>query len=171
MVPDIYTSEKLALEHRHQLLREAEQERMLAMADSPKHASRALPRFVSAFSDKATGQPDGHYLAAVRKRFGQWILDTARANYDQAWLDYQYEIGLRHHRGGKNRTDGVNSIDNVSYRYLPALLYPITTTLKPFLAKKGHSAEDVEKMHQAWLKSVLLQIILWSQPYIKDGEF
>ncbi len=129
------------------------------------------PFLVSAFSDKATGQPDGDYLAAVRKRFGQWILDTARANYDQAWLDYQYEIGLRHHRGGKNRTDGVNSIDNVSYRYLPGLLYPITTTLKPFLAKKGHSTEEVEKMHQAWLKSVLLQVILWSQPYIKDGDF
>jgi len=129
------------------------------------------PFLVAFFSDQVTGQPDGPYLAAVRKRFGQWILDTARANYDQAWLDYQYEIGLRHHRGDKNRTDGVNSVDNVSYRYLPALLYPITTTLKPFLAKKGHSAEDVEKMHQAWLKSVLLQVILWSQPYIKDGDF
>ncbi len=31
--------------------------------------------------------------------------------------------------------------------------------------------EEVEKMHQAWLKSILLQVILWSQPYIKDGEF
>ena len=60
------------------------------------------PFLVYAFSDKATGQPDGHYLTAVRKRFGQWILDTARANYDQTWLDYQYEIGLRHRRGGKN---------------------------------------------------------------------
>ena len=129
------------------------------------------PFLVYYFSDKATGQPIGDYLADVRKRFGQWILDTARANYDQAWLDYQYEIGLRHHRGGKNRTDGVNSVDNVSYRYLPALLYPITTTLKPFLARKGHSAEEVDKMHQAWIKSVLLQVILWSQPYIKDGEF
>ena len=129
------------------------------------------PFLVSYFSDKATGQPDEHYLAAVRKRFGQWILDTARANYDQAWLDYQYEIGLRHTRAGKNRTDGVNSVDHVSYRYLLALLYPVTTTLKPFLTKKRHSAEDVEKMHQAWLKSVLLQVILWSQPYIKEGDF
>jgi Protoglobin len=80
------------------------------------------PFLVHFFSDTGTGQPDGPYLAAVRKRFGQWILDTAKAHYDQAWLDYQYEIGLRHYRGGKNRTDGVNSVDNVSYRYLPALL-------------------------------------------------
>ncbi len=46
MIPDRYTSEKLALEHRPQLLREAEHERMLAIADSPKHASHGLPRFV-----------------------------------------------------------------------------------------------------------------------------
>jgi hypothetical protein len=26
-------------------------------------------------------------------------------------------------------------------------------------------------MHQAWLKSVVLQITLWSRPYIKDGQF
>ena len=45
MIPDLYTSEKLALTHRHQLLREAEHERMLAMAVSPKHASHALQRF------------------------------------------------------------------------------------------------------------------------------
>ena len=129
------------------------------------------PFLVHFFSDRATGQPDEHYLAAVRKRFGQWILDTAQANYDQSWLDYQYEIGRRHARVGKNRTDGVNSVDHISYRYLPALVYPITATLKPFLAKKGHSAEEVDQMHQAWLKSVLLQVILWSQPYVKDGEF
>jgi len=36
----------------------------------------------------------------VRQRFGQWILDTAAANYDQQWLDFQREIGLRHHRTG-----------------------------------------------------------------------
>jgi len=45
MIPDMYTLEKLALEHRHQLLREAEHERILAMADSPKHASHAQQRF------------------------------------------------------------------------------------------------------------------------------
>ena len=45
MLPDMYTLEKLALEHRHQLLLEAEYERLLAMADSPKHASHAQQRF------------------------------------------------------------------------------------------------------------------------------
>jgi hypothetical protein len=129
------------------------------------------PFLVYYFSNKADGQPNADYLAAVRKRFGQWILDTAAANYDQAWLDYQYEIGLRHERAKKNKTDGVAAVEIISYRYLPTLIYPITFTLQPFLAKQGHSLEEVEKMYHAWLKSVLLQVTLWSQPYIKDGDF
>ncbi len=129
------------------------------------------PHLVYYFGKKQDGQPDSEYLAAVRKRFEQWILDTAAANYDQKWLDYQHEIGRRHHRTAKNTTDGAPSVDNISYRYLPALIYPVTATLKPFLAKKGNPASEVEGMHQAWVKSVLLQVILWSQPYIKDGDF
>lgn len=129
------------------------------------------PHLVFFFGNKSDGQPNGAYLEAVRKRFGQWILDTASANYDQRWLDYQFEIGRRHHRGGKNKTDGVDSVDNINYRYVAALLYPVTATLKPFLAKKGHNAEDVEKMQQAWIKSVLMQVILWGYPYVKEGDF
>jgi hypothetical protein len=52
------------------------------------------------------GQPGSGYLAAVRRRFGRWILDTAAADYDQAWV-----------------------------------------------------------------KAVLLQVILWSHPYVRDGDF
>ena len=131
----------------------------------------STPELVVFFGNLETGQPDGAYLAAVRKRFGRWILDTAAANYDQAWLDYQDEIGRRHHRSGKNRTDGVESVPNIAYRYLPAFIYPITATLKPFLAKKGHPPEEVERMHQAWLKSVILQVALWSRPYVKEGDY
>lgn len=131
----------------------------------------STPELVVFFGDTRSGQPDGAYLAAVRKRFALWILDTADATYDQAWLDWQYEIGLRHNRLKKNKTDGAHGPAQVDFRYLPALTIPITTTLKPFLAKKGASAADVEKMHAAWVKAVLMQAILWSHPYIKDGEF
>jgi hypothetical protein len=126
---------------------------------------------VQPFIDKKSGKPDANYLQAVRKRFGQWILDTAAANYDQNWLDYQYEIGLRHCRAKKNKTDGANASDVVPLRYILAVAYPVTATLKPFLSKKGHGEQDVERMHQAWIKSVLMQVILWSQPYVKEGEF
>jgi hypothetical protein len=131
----------------------------------------STPELVVFFKNNKTGAPDGAYLNAVRKRFAQWILDTADANYDQAWLDYQYEIGLRHTSPKKNKTDKVDSVPSVNFRYLSALTIPITTTLKPFLAKKGASAADVEKMHAAWVKSVLMQSILWSYPYVRQGHF
>jgi hypothetical protein len=117
------------------------------------------------------GTPIADYLGAVRKRFGQWILDTCQRPYDQDWLNYQHEIGLRHHRTRKNQTDNVQSVPNISARYLVAFIYPITATIKDFLAKKGHSAEDVDKMHQAWFKSVVLQVALWLRPYVKEGDF
>lgn len=117
------------------------------------------------------GKPDPHYLDAVRKRFGQWIMDTCKRSYDQDWLNYQYEIGLRHNRAKKNQTDHVQSSPNINLRYIIAFIYPITATIKPFLAKKGHSAEDIEKMHQAWFKSLVMQVALWSDPYVKEGDF
>ncbi len=126
---------------------------------------------LASFTDRSDGKPIGGYLDAVRKRFGQWILDTARAEYDQKWLDYQHEIGLRHYRTKKNKTDEVSATDIVPFRYLMPLVFPITTTLKPFLAQKGHSVKDVEGMHAAWVKSCLLQVTLWSYPYIREGGF
>ena len=52
-----------------------------------------------------------------------------------------------------------------------ALLVPITTTLKPFLAVGEDTVAEVEAMHQAWVKAVLLQLILWSYPYVRAGDF
>ena len=130
----------------------------------------ASPHLLASFT-RADGKPDDHYLAAVRKRFGQWILDTARAEDDQEWLDYQHEIALRHHRTKKNRTDGANASAIVPFRDLFLLIYPLTFTLKPFLARRGHSAEEVEKMYAAWVKSCLLQVTLWSYPYVREGDY
>jgi hypothetical protein len=129
------------------------------------------PHLLASFSGRADGKPLGEYLGAVRKRFGQWILDTSRAEYDQAWLDYQHEIGLRHHRAKKNQTDGAASTAIVPFRDLFALIFPVTYTLRPFLAKAGHAPEVVDAMHAAWVKSCLLQLTLWSHPYVKDGDF
>ena len=129
------------------------------------------PHLLAYFSDPDTGEPDGEYLAAVRKRFGQWILDTAAAEYDEKWLAWQHEIGLRHHTTKKNLTDGGKGPSIVHFSHMIALTIPVTTTLKPFLEKGNHTAEEIERMHQAWLKSVLLQSILWSYPYVNSGEF
>ncbi|RYZ43444.1 MAG: protogloblin ApPgb [Myxococcaceae bacterium] len=129
------------------------------------------PHLLASFTAKADGKPLGDYLGAVRKRFGQWILDTSSARYDQAWLDYQHEMGLRHHRVKKNKTDGAPSTDIVPFRDLFALIFPVTFTLRSFLAEQGHGTEDVEKMYAAWVKSCLLQVTLWAYPYVKEGDF
>ncbi|HLV97130.1 MAG TPA: protoglobin domain-containing protein [Ktedonobacterales bacterium] len=131
----------------------------------------AYPFLLGTFSRPSDGQPDHRYLSAVRERFARWIETTAQANYDQQWLNEQYEIGRRHHRTAKNQTDHVDAADIVPFRYIVPLVSPLSSTLKPFLAQKGHTSEQVEKMHQAWLKSMLLQVTLWSQPYIKEGDF
>jgi hypothetical protein len=115
------------------------------------------------------GQPIDAYLARVRSRFGQWIRDLCERPWDRAWLDYQEEIALRHTPTKKNQTDAVEAPDRIPLRYLIAFVYPITATVREFLAKKGHSEEEVDAMHQAWFKAVTLTVALWSRPYAGDG--
>jgi hypothetical protein len=115
------------------------------------------------------GEPIDAYLTRVRARFGQWIRDICERPWDRAWLDYQEEIALRHTPAKKNRTDAVEAPDRVPLRYLVAFVYPITATVRDFLAKKGHSEQEVDAMHQAWFKAVTLTVVLWSRPYASDG--
>jgi hypothetical protein len=124
-----------------------------------------------AYFSTPEGQPISDYLARVRPRFGQWILDTCSRPYDQVWLDYQQEIALRHTAIGKNRTDDVHSAPLIPLRYLVCFIYPITATIRPFLAARGHSPDQVEQMFQAWFKSVTLQIALWCRPYAQTGAW
>lgn len=111
------------------------------------------------------------YLTAVRKRFVQWVKDICQRPFDQTWLNYQHEIAYRHHRIKKNKTDEIEAAPFVHYRYIVAFIYPITATIKPLLAKKGHTPEEVEAMHQAWFKAVVLSVTLMSYPYVRTGEF
>ena len=123
------------------------------------------------FADR-DAEPVARYLERVRERFKQWVLDTCRRPYDQEWLDYQQEIALRHTRAKKNRTDGAEETpEHIPLRYVVAFVYPITATIKQFLARGGHSAEEVEKMHDAWFKTVTMQVALWAQPYTREGDF
>jgi hypothetical protein len=129
----------------------------------------ANPHLLEAFHGP-DGEPDSRYLEQVRGRFGRWILDTCNRSYDRTWLAYAAEIGRRHHRSGKNQADDVEATDHIPLRHIVALVYPITTTIRPFLEKNGHSREDVDAMHEAWRKSVILQVALWSRPYA-DGDW
>jgi hypothetical protein len=110
------------------------------------------------------------YLAKSNLRFEQWILDTCLRPYDQDWINYQQEIALRHTSLKKNRVDGVRSTAYVPLRDIIAFISVINETIKPYLTAKGHSVGDVDKMHQAWCRSMQLQLALWSRPYTHAAQ-
>jgi len=111
------------------------------------------------------GDPLPEYLARSNRRFEQWILDTCLRPYDQNWLNYQHEIALRHTSVKKNQVDGVRSTSYVPLRDVIAFIAVMNETIKPYLAAKGHSGEEVDKMHKAWCRSLQLQAALWAKPY------
>lgn len=109
--------------------------------------------------------PSGAYLEAVRARFGQWIRDLCERNWDQDWLNYQHEIARRH-TDTMGHTDGVDSDQtHIPLRYLIAFIWPITATVRSFLANSDADPDRIDAMHTAWFKAVTLTVTLWSQPY------
>jgi hypothetical protein len=115
------------------------------------------------------GDANPDYLAKSNLRFQQWILDTCLRPYDQDWINYQQEIALRHTSLKKNKIDGVSSTPFVPLRDIIGFIAVINETIKPYLAAKNHSEEEVDKMHRAWCKSMQLQLALWTKPYT-DAE-
>ncbi len=51
-----------------------------------------------------------------------------------------------------------------------AFVAVMNETIKPYLAAKGHPAEEVDKMHRPWCKSMPLQLALWVGPYMEAGK-
>ena len=127
--------------------------------------------FLVHYFSQPDGEPIDEYLDRVRDRFGQWIRDTCSTPYDEEWLNYQFEIGRRHHRTKKNQTDDVTAVPNIDLRYVIGFIYPITATIRDFLDDGEHSTEAVDAMYHAWFKSVVLQVTLWSYPYVHDDDW
>jgi hypothetical protein len=69
----------------------------------------------------------------------------------------------------KNKTDNVETPQQIPMRYLIAFTAVVNDTIKPFLAKKGHSLGVIEKMHKAWSKAVLLHVTLWTRAYCSEA--
>jgi hypothetical protein len=113
------------------------------------------------------GKPDENYKAAVKKRFVQWVRDTCEREYDQSWLDYQHEIALRHTPAKKNVTDGGHTPPLVPLRYVIAFAEIIGQSARDFLLEAKCGRKELEAMHGAWRKSVLLQVALWSRAYVQ----
>jgi hypothetical protein len=109
------------------------------------------------------------YLAKSNLRFQQWILDTCLRPYDQDWINYQQEIALRHTTLKKNNVDHVQSTPYVPLRDIIAFIAVMNETIKPYLAAKENSAEEVDRMHRAWCKSIQLQLALWVSLYSRQA--
>jgi hypothetical protein len=113
----------------------------------------STPHLVHYFKE-ANGRPDEHYKERAKERFKQWILDLCFRPYDQDWLNYQH-----------------GTPPHIPLRYVIAFSAVVINTIKPFLARGEYAPEDVEKMHQAWCKAVLLHVSLWSRAYVPEDDW
>src|SRR5207248_9057481 len=104
------------------------------------------------------GKPDDAYKAAVKPRFVRWIVDLCTRPFDQAWLDYQHEIGLRHTPAKKNATDRRSTPPVVPLRYLLAFVAPVLSSVRTRLRDAAASPGEAERMYVAWTKVVILSV-------------
>ncbi len=127
--------------------------------------------FLARYSAHPDGTPNPDYAAASTLRFDRWVIDACTRPFDQAWLDQQHEIGLRHNRAKKNQTDHADSVDHIPLRYLLAFTAVIITTARSFLSDGRHTAERVEEMHAAFTKSVMLHVTVWTRAYTSGTQW
>jgi hypothetical protein len=114
------------------------------------------------------GQPDAEYKARVKRRFVQWVIDVVTRPHDQAWLNYQEEIGLRHTPAKKNMTDSRHTPPVVPLRYLLGFI-PVVTEIRSFIQAAVNSEAELSALEHAWRKAVHLHVALWAKPYTRDG--
>ncbi|MBJ7340525.1 protoglobin domain-containing protein [Mycolicibacterium sp.] len=127
--------------------------------------------FLARYSAHPDGRPNPEYGAASTLRFDRWVIDACIRPLDQAWLDQQHEIGLRHNRAKKNQTDHADSVDHIPLRYLLAFTAVIITTARNYLADGQRSAEHVDEMHAAFTKSVMLHVTVWTRAYTTESQW
>jgi len=138
------------------------------MVDSWRAVIGAQPHLAKWFFGP-DGNPDDEYKARVKSRFVQWVLDACFRPHDQAWLDYQEEIGLRHTPDKKNRTDGAHTPPVVPLRYLFGFTSVAAMATRKFFVDAGVRDQELQALEDAWSKAVLLHITMWSRAYTKDG--
>lgn len=127
--------------------------------------------FLARYSAHPDGRPNPEYAAASTLRFDRWVIDACTRPLDQAWLDQQQEIGLRHNRAKKNQTDHADSVDHIPLRYLLAFTAVIITTARHYLTDERISAEHTDEMHAAFTKSVMLHVTVWTRAYTTDTQW
>jgi hypothetical protein len=114
---------------------------------------------------KPDGAPDDTYKTSVKRRFVQWVVDVAVRPHDRDWLNYQFEIGLRHTPAKKNVTDSANTPPVVPFRYLVGFI-PVVLPIRSFFEVGVSDECELGKLERAWTKAVLLHVTLWSRAYL-----
>jgi hypothetical protein len=137
------------------------------MVDSWRAVIGAQPELAKWFlGPDAT--PDDAYKAAVKGRFVQWVVDVSKRPHDQAWLDYQEEIGLRHTPQKKNQTDGRQTPPLVPLRYVLGFV-PVVTPVRRFFESVITDSAELDALERAWGKAVQLHVTLWARPFCREG--
>jgi hypothetical protein len=159
-----WTNEDEQLLRKHSDLFRSQAEQMV---DSWRAVISAQPHLSQWFAGP-DGKPDDEYKARVKRRFVRWVIDVAIRPHDQAWLNYQEEIGLRHIPEKKNRTDGRHTPAVVPLRYLLAFV-PVVTEIRQFLKTAVSDTTELDAVERAWRKAVHLHVTVWSRPYTREG--
>lgn len=134
------------------------------MVNSWRAAIGRQPALMRSFL-KPDGTSDDAYRSAVKRRFVQWVADLCLKPHDQAWLDYQEEIGQRHTPAKKNQTDGGHTAPVVPLRFTIGFSAVVITSVRSFLSDGRRSEEEIGKIQGAWTRAVLLSIALWARAY------
>jgi hypothetical protein len=156
-----WTQEDVDILARHADLFRARAE---AMVDSWRKVIGSQPHLSHPFT-KPGGASNDEYKASVKRRFVQWVIDVAVRPHDRDWLNYQFEIGLRHTPAKKNMTDGAHTPPVVPFRYLVGFI-PIVLPIRSFFEDAISDTRALKKLESAWTKAVLLHVTLWSRAYV-----
>jgi hypothetical protein len=144
---------------------------LAGQADEMVTAYRArlgqLP-WMAPYSNHPDGSPNPEYGAASKPRLDRWIIDACTRPLDQDWLNHQYEIGLRHTSAKKAKTDNADSLAHIPMRYLLAFTAVVIATAREYLGAAGAPPDQVDRMHAAFTKSVMLHVTVWTRAYV-DG--
>lgn len=55
-------------------------------------------------------------------------------------------------------------------RYLVTLIHPMSDI--HFVLEQGEFTDkEIERINEAWGKSLAIQVSLWTHPYVKDGDW
>ena len=160
-----WTDGDAALLRRHEAIFREQAE---AMVDAWRAVIGEQPHLAKWFFGP-DGAPDNEYKARVKRRFVQWVVDAVSRPHDQAWLDYQEEIGLRHTPEKKNKTDGAQTPSVVPLRYLIAFATVVTSKSRQFFIDAGVRGDELQNLQDAWARTIQLHIALWARPYTKDN--